>query len=148
MRMTREMSLWQRTIQAKLSTVSYFVYACSETLVGLHICYLTICKMATCNSLALKIDSEIIFKVANRNKRYFTWGPVAVDIWGTRSKITTSYWPNPNAIVSIAIRQPCSIGIVYNMYWKFKLIYIKISRVIQVVACLKNVFILARVSQS
>ena len=110
MRMTREMSLCQRTINAKLCTASYFVYACSEALVGLHICYLTMCKMATCNLLALMIDSEIIFKVAKRDKRYFTLSPVGID------KITTIYWPNPNAIVIIAIRPPCSIGIVYNMY--------------------------------
>ena len=75
------------------------------------------------------IDSEIIFKVANRNKRYFTRKPVAID-----SKITTIYWPNPNAIVIIAIRPPLLMGILYNMYWKFKLIYIKIAWVIQVVA--------------
>ena len=109
----------ERTINAKLCTASYFVYACSEALVGLHICYLTMCKMATCNLLALMIDSEIIFKVAKRNKRNFTRSPVGIDIWGSRSKITISHWPNPNAIDIIAIRPQFSTAIVYNIYWQF-----------------------------
>ena len=109
----------ERTINAKLCTASYFVYACSEALVGLYICYLTMCKMATCNLLAQMIDSEIIFKVAKRNKRNFTRSPVGIDIWGSRSKITISHWPNPNAIDIIAIRPQFSTAIVYNIYWQF-----------------------------